>query len=361
MTTFFEITAEQLTRKNRLVEIGKMINWEKMRYRFKKMNKIVPSTETESEKNTRFGQKPYDVMSMVRAMVIQQWHSLSDPGLEEALHDRMSFLLFCGFNPDEGIPDETTFCRFRNKLAELKLDKVLLRLINEQLENMGLKVSEVKGAVVDATIIESCCRPRRVIEIEQDREEEEPTEPSESDGDEKQAVALEESKDEDAKWLKKGNKSYFGYKAFTRTDVGDGFIDQVHVESANVSEMKHLTDVLGDLPEGTRVFADKGYGFKENRDSLKERKLRDALMRKAVRGKPLTHWEKVRNKIISADRYIVEQSYGTLKRIFDANRSSYRGKRKTENQLVLKSICLNLLKGFNKAARMNELCTMEAA
>lgn len=347
MTTFFELTAEQLTRKSRIVEIGKMINWEKMRYRFKKMSKWTEGTE--------FGQKPYDVMCMVRAMVIQQWHSLSDPGLEEAIYDRLSFLLFCGFNPDEGIPDETTFCRFRNKLAEHKLDKVLLRLINEQLEALGLKVSQSKGAVVDATIITSCCRPKRVIEIEQDREESGSDEPKDT---EEQKVAIEESKDEEAKWLKKGKKSYFGYKAFTRTDVGDGYIDAVHVESANVSEMKHLADVLEDVAKGARVYADKGYAFKEDRECLKEKKLKDGLMRKAVRGKPLTHWEKVRNKLISKERYIVEQSYGTLKRIFGAEQASYRGKRKTENQLVLKSICLNLLKAFRKQQYAQTLCTV---
>lgn len=348
MTTFFELTAEHLTKKSRIIGIGKMINWEKMRYRFKKMSKWTEGSE--------FGQKPYDIMSMVRAMVIQQWHSLSDPGLEESLHVRIDFLLFCEFNPDEGIPDETTFCRFRNKLAELKLDKVLMRLINEQLEAQGLKVKQSEGAVVDATIVSSCCRPRRVVEIEKDREES--NDPSDSEGEKKDVVAVEESKDTEAKWLKKGSKSYYGYKAFTRTDIGDGYIEKVHVEGANVSEMKHLVDVVDDLAEGTRVYADKGYGFKEDRDCLKAKKLKDGLMRKAVRGKPLTHWEKIRNKLISSERYIVEQSYGTLKRKFLAEQSSYRGKRKTENQLVLKSICFNLLKAFRKHQHAQTLCTV---
>ena len=61
-------------------------------------------------------------------------------------------------------------------------------------------------------------------------------------------------------------------------------------------------------------------------------------MRKAVRGRELTHWEKILNKLISKERYIVEQTFGTLKRIFKAGESSYRGKRKTENQMVFKAI-----------------------
>jgi transposase, IS5 family len=350
MTTFFEITAEELVKKSRIVKIGKMIDWEKMRYRFKKIHKTIQ--EEEKVYVSQFGQKPYDVMSMVKAIVLQQWHSLSDPGLEEALHVRIDFLLFCGFNPEEGIPDETTICRFRNKLAEKKLDKVLLRLINEQLESKGLKIEESKGAVVDATIVESCCRARKVIEIKEDRKENK--EEAESSEDSKNCE-IEESKDTEARWLKKGKKSYYGYKAFARTDVEDGYIEEIHVESANVSEMKHLDDVLNNVSKGRRIYADKAYGFKANRESLKEKNLKDALMRKATRGKQLKHWEKVFNKLVSKERYIVEQTFGTLKRIFEAGKSSYRGKRKTENQMVLKSISLNLLKAFRKKEYIESL------
>ena len=58
MTTFFQLTAEQLVKKSKIIEIGKMINWEKMRYRFKKLYK-------DPENRNNIGQKPYDVMSMV--------------------------------------------------------------------------------------------------------------------------------------------------------------------------------------------------------------------------------------------------------------------------------------------------------
>jgi transposase, IS5 family len=37
-------------------------------------------------------------------------------------------------------------------------------------------------------------------------------------------VEIQESKDKDAKWLKKGNRSYFGYKGFLTTDTDDGYI-----------------------------------------------------------------------------------------------------------------------------------------
>ena len=46
---------------------------------------------------------------------------LSDPALEDALADRISFRAFCCFALDAMTPDETTICRFRNALSEAGL------------------------------------------------------------------------------------------------------------------------------------------------------------------------------------------------------------------------------------------------
>ena len=44
-----------------------------------------------------------------------------------------------------GIPDETTICRFRNKLAEKKLDKVLLKLVNKNTNICIIKNKQTYG------------------------------------------------------------------------------------------------------------------------------------------------------------------------------------------------------------------------
>ena len=45
---------------------------------------------------------------MFKALLLAQWYQLSDPALEEALADRISFRRFCGFALDAVTPDETT-------------------------------------------------------------------------------------------------------------------------------------------------------------------------------------------------------------------------------------------------------------
>ena len=54
------------------------------------------------------------------------------------------------------------------------------------------------------------------------------------------------------------------------------------------------------------------------------------------------------NKLISKQRFRVEQSFGTMKRLFWLHRARYFGLAKTHAQMVMAAISLNLLKATNK-------------
>lgn len=157
---------------------------------------------------------------------------------------------------------------------------------------------------------------------------------------------MEESKDADARWLKKGKRCYFGYKGFIRTTEGQGFIQEVLVTSANESEVKQLPKLLEDFT-GERLYADKAYASKAHDELLKSKKIKNRIMRKASRRKGLTSREKQFNRLISKRRYIVEQAFGTLKRKFHCGRAQYFTKAKVQAQLYLKAMCFNLLKAVN--------------
>lgn len=320
----------RLGEDNFLVKLGRLIDWEKIRRQLKGLHK--------NEEFSDGGPKAYDVVKMFKAILLAQWHNLSDPGLEESLKIRLDFIVFTGFDLFEKIPDDTTFCRFRNKLIESGLHEKLLREINAQLEEKNIKIKEAEGAIIDATVVESSCRPRRTIEvIPEDRREENLS----------MDYQIKESEDPDARWLKKGNKNYFGYKAFVASDDGDGFIEKVHVTPANVSEMNQFETVIQDI-ESKRIYADKGYASRKNREKLREKKNKDGIMHKMSRGKPLTFWQQTKNRLISKKRFLIEQIFGTLKRKFGCGRASYRTRDKVQGQFYLKAICFNLLKAMNK-------------
>ena len=97
------------------------------------------------------GRPPFAVETMLRIHFMQQWFTLSDPAMEEALHDVPLFRGFAGLNWDTPVPDETTILRFRRLLEEHKLSAEILALINELLSAKGLLLRA--GTVVDATLI----------------------------------------------------------------------------------------------------------------------------------------------------------------------------------------------------------------
>ena len=290
-----------------------------------------------------YGPSGYDPIQLLKGLVLQTWHSLSDPALEEALRLRMDFMLFTGF--DHRVPDETTFCRFRNLLIHQGKWEALFQEVNRQLQEAGLQVAPTKGAVLDATLIESAARPRKRprkhLETQAVDREEDEVAAFETTGETHLSV------DPDATWLKKGRKSYFGYKAFVTTDSTHGAIHRVYVTPAHVSEMGALEAALGDVrPE--KLYADKGYASAANRDLLRKRGVRGGLMYKAARGRPLSPWQRKANKVISKSRYIVEQAFGTLKRRFSFARASYMTRVKVEAQLILKAIAFNLVKALRQ-------------
>jgi IS5 family transposase len=326
MSLFMLGVNKKVKETNKLAILLKLIDWKKCKNYLKNVHK--------NDIDPQGGQKAYDNLKMFKTLLLQQWHNLSDEQTEEALCVRIDFMMFTGFELNDDIPDSCTIGRFRNKLIQKNLDKKLFKEINRQLEKLGLKLEKANGAVIDATIIESASRPRKTVNIEQDREEN------------NTKIEVEESKDPDARWLKKGKRCYFGYKGFAIVDT-EGFYDKIHTESANEAEIDKLEKVMPGV-KAKRLLGDKGYASAKNRKLLKENKIKDGIMHKAQKNKELTPRQKLINKLISKQRYIVEQGFGTLKRKFKFERASYTTKRKVQAQFTFKAICSNLLKAVNK-------------
>ena len=98
------------------------------------------------------GRPPFPVESLLRIHFMQQWFTLSDPAMEEALHDMPLFRDFAGLGGwDDRLPDESTILRFRHVLEKHKLAERILATVNLLLGAKGLMLRS--GTVVDATLI----------------------------------------------------------------------------------------------------------------------------------------------------------------------------------------------------------------
>jgi IS5 family transposase len=263
------------------------------------------------------GRPSWPPLMMVKALLLQQWYGLSDPGLEEALGDRLSFRSFVGLGLDEGAPDHSVVSRFRKTLREADLDRRLFEEIERQLTAKGLLVKS--GTLLDATLVEAAVKR-----------------PGSPAGSKSQL-------DPDADWTRKGAKTYFGYKAHIGVDQGSGLIRRAELTSAKVSDSQAADMLI--CGDERAVYADRAYEQKQRRQRLKGARIKDRIMHRSHKNQPaLPRWQAARNRLISPIRAAVERVFGTLKRSYGYRRVRYRGLEANLLQLRLLCIAFNLRK-----------------
>ena len=274
------------------------------------------------------GRPPYAALAMFKALLLQQWYGLSDPGLEEALLDRVSFRRFCGFALDAGTPDETTLCRFRNALKDAGLGEQLFAEINRQLDAQGLIVR--KGTLIDATLIESGLRPP-------------PSGSTPKSTPEAKGIESSNSLDPGANWTRSGvsRRLFFGYKAHIGVDQGSGIIRSRQLTGAKTYESLAADALI--MGDEKAVYADKAYEKKERRLALKARGAKDRIQhRRNKHQAKLPYWQTVRNTLIGRVRSAVERVFSQFKGPYDLRRMRYRGLKANAFHLDLVAIAYNI-------------------
>lgn len=245
------------------------------------------------------GRPAYPVRMMLKVLLLQAWYGLSDPGMEEALEDRLSFRRFVGLKLDQGVPDHSTISRFRTALGTTDRWQGLLHQVNNQLDARGLILRQ--GTLIDATLIDAAA-----------------AEPP------KQIGGGRSEADPDAAWTKRPNgAARFGYKLHVAVDRGSQIVRHAILTPANINEISVAPDLVqGD--EGA-VWADKGYVGPTLRETLIRHGIKNRVQRKATRSRQLTRREVLRNKLIGQVRGRVEGVFGALKRSYGLARMRYMG------------------------------------
>ena len=279
------------------------------------------------------GPRGHDPLVLFKCLLIGQWHGPGDPQPERALKVRLDFMLSCGPDLHAAVPDETTRCRFRNALVKGGVSDALPSEVCRRIEGHGLKLAE--AAIVDATLVAAAARPRTTIEAPQDRAE----------GDAPDAPALRSGADPEARWLKKGSTSTPGYRALARSDE-EGLVDKVRTTPANRAESPESGTMI-DGAKAQRVMADKACA---NRAALRGR-MRDGILRKAARGRPLRPSGKRFDRLIPKRRFRTGQCFGTMKRLFGLHRARCFGLAGTHARPAIAAIGQNLLEAANKVSR----------
>jgi transposase, IS5 family len=257
------------------------------------------------------GRRPVGLERMLRLHFLQHWFNLSDPALEDELHESNSMREFVGIDLGrERVPDETTVCKFRHLLERNGLGEQIFSQVGRHLQARGFKLSG--GTIVDATLISAPTSTKN-----QDRQ-----------------------RDPEMGTTKKGGQWLFGIKAHIGVDEKTKLIHTVVATPGNVADCM----VLGRLLHGQerRVYGDKAYF---GMGSVIERvapKARDLTQLRANVNRPLSALDEIVNDIRSKTRARVEHCFGVIKCIFGWRKLRYRGMLKNGNRLMTSAALCNL-------------------
>jgi IS5 family transposase len=113
---------------------------------------------------------------------------------------------------------------------------------------------------------------------------------------------------------------------------------------ASTNEIANLEDVLdaAGLPEDIPLKADNGYQSKKNEALLKKWNLKNHILKKVYKNKPLKESEKIFNKLIGKTRFKVEPTFEGIKRWFSGGAARYKDINKMHTQNLIEAMCYNL-------------------
>ena len=301
--TFFDLATQQRGGANRVLET---------------ISREVDFSEAEQRVAATYGQggRPAcRVGVLLRVMILQHLYGLSDPQAEEQLKDRLSFQKFTQLDAHEAVPDETTICRFRQRLIECGLHEQLLNLLNVQLQARGYIVK--RATLVDATLVESS-RKRPSVE----------------------AAATGTAPDSQASYTRKGGRSYYGYKAHICSDAAHQLIQSALISSAKVYDGLVFAQIVP--PDTNAVYADMAYDTKANQRWLRERGIQSCILKRPAHHIKLKRRDVRNNQQKGMVRRQIERVFGHLKQWQHYRRVRYLGLAKNQLELTLKAVAYNL-------------------
>ena len=288
---------KQTRREIFLAEMEQVVPWQQL------LGLIAPHYPVSG----RPGRQPYALATMLRIHLLQQWYALSDPAMEEALHEIPTLRRFAQLGGLDNVPDETTILNFRRLLETHGLAARMLEAVNAHLARKGQSLRS--GTIVDATLIAAPSSTKNA----------------------------DHARDPEMRQTKKGNQWYFGMKAHIGVDEFSGLVHHVHCTAANVADVT-VTHALLHGKEDS-VFGDSGYTGADKREELQDceaaffiaakRSVLQAIGNKRERARE-QRWEHFKASV----RAKVEHPFRVIKRQFGYTKVRYRGLAKNTAQVL---------------------------
>jgi IS5 family transposase len=240
---------------------------------------------------------------MLKVLVLQSLYNLSDDQMEFQIRDRLSFARFLGLSLEEGVPDAKTIWHYRELLTQAGVIRRVFNKFDRYLQNQGFRAK--KGQLIDATLVEV---PRQ----EMTEEEKKQVEAGETPEDWEENPAKLCQKDLDARWTKKHEQSYYGYKNHVNVDGKHKMIRDYEVTPAHVHDSQVMDALLSAERNSKDIYADSAYRSEEREADLKVIGFRSHICNKGRRNRTLSRFQKAMNKRKARIRARVEHVFGHM-------------------------------------------------
>lgn len=249
------------------------------------------------------GNAPFDPVFMFKVLVLQKYHALSEEATELAIKDRFSFMRFLSVSPGDHLPDKNTIWDFKEALGYEGMS-ALFDDMDRSLREQGIYGKA--GVMVDASFVEV---PRQRNSREENQQIKEGQTPPEWGG---QAHKLRQ-KDTDARWTKKNEQTFYGYKNHVKADVETKLIMDYRASEASLHDSQCFEEMLqaGD----NMVYADSAYRSKASMRWLRQQKIKARINQKGSRAKALGESQKRSNRDKSRVRARVEHVFAATRQM----------------------------------------------
>ena len=305
----------KLTKRQKFLdEMDKVMPWERM----------IALIEPHYHK-TGNGRRPSDLEVMLRIHFLQQWFNLSDPAMEDEIHDSSAIRQFLSLDPfNDTVPDESTILRFRHLLERHDLASKLLESVNADLMDKGLLLRG--GTIVDATLIAA---------------------PSSTKN-------KKRKRDPEMSSTKKGNQWHFGMKLHIGVDAQSGLVHTAGATTAKVHDSKVFDELIRE--DDAAVFGDKGYVNNKLKRSARKNGIYWGVLDKARPKVKLSVSQKRRNHKLASIRAKVEHPFRVIKCQFGYRKTRYRGIVKNGQPLFALLLSANLYAVRHKIMGLQKSC-----
>lgn len=281
------------------------------------------------------GRKPYDYVLMFKILILQRYYNVSDDQIEYQINDRMSFMRFLNLTIADDIPDSKTVWNFREQLIDLKLIDELFQLFLKELELLNLIINE--GKIIDASFIEVPKQRNSRAENTEIKSGNTPESFEENSNKKSQ-------KDLDARWTKKNNVSYYGYKNHVKVDAKSKLIVKYEVTDASVHDSQVLENLLDEKDADEDFSGDSAYSGENQRNIISQKEMNDKTCKKGYRNNPLTEQEIATNREKSRIRSRVEHVFGFMEGSMNGMNLYAIGIKRVEGLVGLMNLTYNMFR-----------------